>query len=128
MKRAVWAVFTLVVLGGLVWGVGVYAGRPQDIAAASPGTIAAKVGSKHRIVLEPNPSTGYSWTASFDGKMLALVSQDFKQSSPFPGAPGQEILVFRAMKPGTTEVLLEYRCAWEDGVLKAERLQFSIGR
>lgn len=70
------------------------------------------------IVLDSNPSTGYSWeVAEIDEKILRQVGKsEFRQESGLLGAPGKQILRFEAVAAGYTTLKLIYHRPWEKGV------------
>jgi inhibitor of cysteine peptidase len=76
-------------------------------AKDSPGSVTADVGSVFAVVLEENPSTGYSWTMKI-GPGLELMGDRFVAPSPSPsplaGAGGQRIWVIGVRKAGETAV------------------------
>jgi uncharacterized repeat protein (TIGR01451 family) len=68
------------------------------------------------IDLEGNLSTGYVWeVAAADGAILQQVGQfEFKQYADIVGSAGRQILRFRAVGTGQTDLSLVYRRPWED--------------
>jgi uncharacterized repeat protein (TIGR01451 family) len=68
------------------------------------------------IDLEGNLSTGYLWqVAAVDDAILKQVGQfEFKQYSDVVGSAGRQILRFRAVGAGQTDLALVYRRPWED--------------
>ncbi len=81
--------------------------------------VALKVGETYEVTLDSNPSTGYSWKATFDESRLKLVEQKFTSGAeagqPVVGAGGKETLLFQALSSGTTQVQLAYQRPWESG-------------
>ena len=73
----------------------------------SPGIFGTDMGRTFAIVLEENPSTGYSWTMHL-GPGLKMVTDEFVAPGPSPsplvGAGGQRIWVIDIERPGTTAV------------------------
>lgn len=68
------------------------------------------------IALDSNPTTGYSWQASYDGTMLELVGgkSEYKAAKPgLIGSGGVEYFHFKALKTGQTQITLVYRRSWE---------------
>lgn len=80
-------------------------------------TVDVQVGNSFTLSLDSNPTTGYSWTAHFDGQMLELVETRFEASSNLLGAGGVETFEFRALQAGGTVVTLVYERTWEEGYL-----------
>jgi C1A family cysteine protease len=70
------------------------------------------------ISLESNPSTGYSWqVAEINEDVLRQVGEsEFEQMSPLLGAPEKQILRFRPVGPGQSNLKLIYHRPWEKGV------------
>jgi inhibitor of cysteine peptidase len=71
------------------------------------------------IALGSNPSTGYSWQASYDETRLKLVGgeSEYKEatSEGVVGGGGIEYFRFKALKAGQTEITLTYQQPWEGG-------------
>jgi inhibitor of cysteine peptidase len=83
-------------------------------------TIKVKMGEVVRILLKGNPTTGYSWrTGKLDGKSIEQKGEAKYTTNPHPrgmvGVGGMFVFTFKAAKPGTTEVNLEYARPWEKG-------------
>ena len=81
--------------------------------------ITAKVGEEFTIVLDSNPTTGYSWKLSdnFSGGIVQLVSSSYiPPVTRRKGAGGEEIWRFKAVAAGKTTISLEYIRPWEKGV------------
>ncbi|MFN2271354.1 MAG: C1 family peptidase [Anaerolineae bacterium] len=68
------------------------------------------------IDLEGNLSTGYQWqVAAADDAILKQVGQfEFRQYADVAGSAGRQILRFRAVGEGQTDLALVYRRPWED--------------
>ena len=83
-------------------------------------TINVSVDQEFIIALESNPTTGYSWQASYDETALELVGGE---STYEPGEASQEDLVgaggtesfrFKALKAGETDITMVYKRSWEE--------------
>ncbi len=63
-----------------------------------------------QVTLPADPSTGYSWQVShIVPQYLQLVAgPSYSPSSPTPGSPASEVLVFRAMATGNSRLQLQY--------------------
>lgn len=85
-----------------------------------PGsTLETQVGRTVQIAVESSPSTGYSWSASFDKAALELVKATFKEgSSGLVGAPGAQVFELKGLKKGSFEVKLDYLRPWEGQSIK----------
>ena len=70
------------------------------------------------IALDSNPTTGYSWQASYDESMLELVGKSYEMGEQAKqgavGAGGVEYFQFKAVKAGNTEITLDYQRSWEE--------------
>ena len=115
MKR-VWllvavAVLTLGLMAGCV-GVKTYKDVGEDINV--------EVGQEFIIALGSNPSTGYSWQASYDETMLELVGGEStyeadETDEEVVGGGGTEFFRFKALKAGAVEITMTYAQPWEGG-------------
>jgi len=102
---------SLAVAGGVL-----VARERQAEAMRSQGIIIGKVavGETYTIVLESNPTTGYSWHAVYDEAGLELVEQEYEPGeSGLIGAGGTERLIFKALAKGVYEIRLLYQRPWE---------------
>ena len=70
------------------------------------------------IALESNPTTGYSWEASYDETMLELVEETYElgeyAEQGVLGAGGTELFRFKALVSGEVEITMVYKRAWEE--------------
>jgi inhibitor of cysteine peptidase len=77
------------------------------------------VNQKFIIALGSNPTTGYSWQASYDETRLELVGgkSEYKEATTegVVGAGGIEYFRFKALKTGQAEISLTYEQPWEGG-------------
>jgi inhibitor of cysteine peptidase len=81
--------------------------------------VEVKVGRQIIITLDGNPSTGYSWEAKdLDSSVFELVGEPvFSSSNPnLVGSGGTVTLTFKALKAGTSTLMLVYHRPWETGV------------
>ena len=71
------------------------------------------------IALGSNPTTGYSWQASYDETMLELVEKTYEPGEEaeedLVGAGGIEYFRFKALEEGGTTITLTYEQPWEGG-------------
>ncbi|MDY6953319.1 MAG: protease inhibitor I42 family protein [Thermodesulfobacteriota bacterium] len=73
------------------------------------------VGETFHIVLEANPSTGYSWqVAGVDTAILQAGEVQFRRTSELLGAPEEQIIPFTALRSGATTVDMRYARPWEE--------------
>jgi inhibitor of cysteine peptidase len=70
------------------------------------------------IALESNPTTGYSWQASFNTTGLELIEQTYElgdyAKEGVVGAGGTELFRFKSLKNGTFTITFDYQRPWED--------------
>lgn len=71
------------------------------------------------IVLESNPTTGYSWLATSSDESIALIKGPIYTQDEAPegkvGVGGEEKFFIIAVAPGTAEITFDYERSWEDG-------------
>src|SRR5262245_30724472 len=89
----------------------------------SADDISVRVGLPFTIRLHSNPSTGYAWQAIYDASLVDLVSQAVDPAAPNIGSGGDEVLTFRALKPGAATITLELRRPWEKGARESRQFQ-----
>jgi inhibitor of cysteine peptidase len=68
------------------------------------------------IVLESNPTTGYSWEPKFDETYIKLVSASFipyPETSNKVGGGGTQNFEFSALQSGETQITFTYARPWE---------------
>ena len=85
----------------------------------TPEQFETTVGAEFSIVVDSNPSTGFSWKVvePLDAR-VAFVSQDYAGGSPvgeapMPGRGGKATLRFKAVAAGEAKVTLRYARPWE---------------
>ena len=113
MKR-VWllvavAVLILGLMAGCV-GVKTYKDVGEDIDIS--------VGQEFIIALGSNPTTGFSWQASYDETMLELVESTYEPEETgedVVGGGGTEFFRFKALEAGEVEITMTYAQHWEGG-------------
>ncbi|MBN2027679.1 MAG: protease inhibitor I42 family protein [Actinobacteria bacterium] len=97
--------------------------------------IEVEVGLEFAIVLESNPTTGYSWQLAepLDEEIVELVKTEFEEKKPEGeeeeeplGAPGEEVWTFEAIGEGSTEIELEYVRPWETDAAPEETMTFEV--
>ncbi len=88
------------------------------------------VGGELTVTLGSNPTTGYQWSEDAeisDASIVKQVSHEFVgPDTDVPGTPGEEVWVFKALKRGTTTILLEYSRSWNDAGLWAVTITATI--
>ena len=80
------------------------------------------------VVLDSNPTTGYSWQASFNEAFLRLDNQEFvSQGEPgIVGAGGTETFTFTGLKQGTTDIIFSYLRSWETDAIETKTFTIII--
>ena len=81
-------------------------------------TVELRVGDAVKLVLDTNPTTGFSWTKidKVDASILKLEKNDYRQNANpgrMVGVGGQTTIVYRAVKAGTAKIDLTYMQPWE---------------
>ena len=79
--------------------------------------IEVAVNGEFVIALDSNPTTGYSWKASYEESEFELISDEYEQSETdemILGAGGTQYLRFKALKAGNFEIAMDYQRPWED--------------
>lgn len=102
-----------------------YAGKEVEIA----------VGGSLTVTLESNPTTGFQWSESAQISDQSVIEQldhefmapeDLDDRPPPPGTGGKEVWTFKALKKGTSEISMEYRRPWEQGVQPASTFTLTV--
>jgi inhibitor of cysteine peptidase len=123
-------IFLVVVLAGmLVSAAGCSSSRIAVTSADNGKELNLKVGQQIVVVLEGNPTTGYTWEAlDLDASMIQQVgSTEFKSSNTgLVGAGGTQTLVFKTLKAGTTNLTLIYHRPWETAVKPLQSFEMKI--
>jgi len=92
-------------------------------AGSSPGlmltdkntgqTIAVTVGQSLTVALPANPSTGYRWTEEPHPAGPLVESAPVMTTPARLGAGGTQTYSYRAVAPGTTQLVFDYARPWE---------------
>jgi inhibitor of cysteine peptidase len=96
-------------------------------AAEKPLTVAC--GEEFKITLESNPTTGNQWLMArpLDEKFLKLLGSEYKRGrSGAPGSGGSDVLTFKALGEGKTQIHLKYARLWEQGAAAARTTNFVV--
>lgn len=86
-----------------------------------------------KIELESNPTTGASWLSKIEDESIVVFDYDsyVQDGAPenFVGVGGIQTLVFKCLKPGKTEILLDYGQQWEGGSkFETRKLIFTVDK
>jgi inhibitor of cysteine peptidase len=81
--------------------------------------VEVKAGTMFTVKLCSNQTTGFKWAEKANISDSSVLQQiDHKYVAPgtnMPGAPGEEIWTFKAVKAGTCTISMEYGRPWEGG-------------
>ena len=94
-------------------------GKQVEIAAG--GTLT--------VTLESNQTTGFQWELKSVGDTSVLQSQGGTYSVPdtgMVGAGGEEIWTFKALKPGTSSLSMEYSQPWDGGTKAGQTFVLNV--
>lgn len=92
-------------------------------------TVTASAGQTLEVVLDANPSTGYTWTVASAPEFLKSEGEPTfasQAASGVVGAAGQQTLKFSVTAAGSGELSLSYLRPWESGVAPAETFKVQI--
>jgi inhibitor of cysteine peptidase len=99
-----------------------FADEPPLSPEVAEETIEAQVNRTFKIIVDSNPSTGYTWKSIFDKKMLKLEKSVYmRPEQQIPGKGGKQIYVFRPIKAGKTTIELQYARKWEKHPAKTKK-------
>ncbi len=92
--------------------------------------IKVNMGDAFTVDLCSNASTGFRWLDSAKISDKTIVQQiDHKNvapSKPMPGAPGQQVWTFKALRKGTAQITNEYSQPWAGGQKSAWTLTLDV--
>lgn len=93
----------------------------------SGSAIAFEVGDVFEVLLESNPTTGYSWTVAEQPDGIALVSSDYEApDTSLVGAGGVEVFEFEATAASSGVLRLDYIRPFDDPVVAADTVEFAL--
>ncbi|OQB13211.1 MAG: Chagasin family peptidase inhibitor I42 [Candidatus Omnitrophica bacterium ADurb.Bin205] len=87
------------------------------------------VGNDFSIVLESNPTTGYSWQLSSppEKELISLINSYFEtKEGAEVGASGRQVWVFKALKTGKANIHFKYVRPWEDNMPVEREKSFTV--
>lgn len=97
-------------------------------ASVAPG--ASSQGKNATIVLDENPTTGYTWAVSIDREDILNLTNDkytaSKSDSKIAGAGGFHTYVFKAKSPGTAVITFDLGQQWAGGQKGAKTQKYEI--
>jgi inhibitor of cysteine peptidase len=91
-------------------------------------TVNLRAGDTMEVVLEGNPTTGFSWeTAALDASVLKQLGEpEFKPDTSLIGAGGKFTFRFEAVAPGQTLLQLVYHRPWETNVPPEKTFEMTV--
>ncbi|MBK5266864.1 MAG: protease inhibitor I42 family protein [Acidimicrobiia bacterium] len=126
MKRLVLCVLAQVLV---LSGCGDDVNTLSFTAADSGSEVRVGSGDQFQVVLESNPSTGYSWevTGEPDPGILELVSHSFEGAdADLVGAAGTEVFVFKGVGFGAEVLRMEYFRPFDDPPVPERVVEFRV--
>ena len=95
--------------------------------ARGEAAVTMAVGDTLNVILESNPSTGYSWNlVSPTSQWLVFADMKFTPSSAVAGAPGFGTYSFVAVSPGRCDIVMEYARVWEKEIPPVKTFAVSV--
>ena len=88
-----------------------------------------KAGEEFAISVYANPSTGYEWQLAkpLDTQFLQLSGTEYlTEDTTLIGAGCEQQWTFKALKPGSTNISLQYLRSWEKGVAPVKIEEFVV--
>jgi inhibitor of cysteine peptidase len=118
----------------LTLGTGVACGAVHEINLSvkdNNGSIKAKKGDVLVITLEANASTGYTWDVASNKKSITKYKgkkyiEPAKTNPPKVGAPGKEVLRFKAIRKGISKIKLIYHQPWDNKAKPAKTFSIEV--
>jgi inhibitor of cysteine peptidase len=93
----------------------------------SGSEITFEVGDAFEVLLESNPTTGYSWTVAEQPDGVTLVSSDYEEpETSLVGAGGVEVFEFETTAEGSGVLRLDYVRSFDDPVVSADTVEYDL--
>lgn len=90
-------------------------------------TISVETGDALEVMLEGNPTTGYTWEVErFDPAVIKQGQSDFISGSTRLGSAGSQIFRFEAIGSGETVLKLNYKRPFEKGMMPFKDFKVTI--
>jgi len=133
INRGIVKIASVLVIGAL-WIPSTYSQRPKMVQvdeSFNGRQVDIHVGETLLISLSENQSTGFQWTMQPESahnfeKILHERKPDVEGTAGPPGKPGVRHFSFEAFRPGTAELELHYRRAWETAKPPARKFKLRI--
>ncbi len=115
MRKKLWIGISLLVMGVLALSA---CGRPSEIVLNDNNNgsqITLHIGQTLILRLEGNPSTGFTWEVAEINEAVLRQEGDinFEAESDLPGSPGIQVVQFKPVASGETDLELVYWRPWE---------------
>jgi len=110
-------------------GSGAKTGPVVVTTADADKTVTAAPGQTLEVVLDANPSTGYTWTIASAPEFLKSEGEPVFASEGASGAVGsggKQTMKFSVTAAGTGSLSLNYVRPWEAGVAPAETFKVEV--
>jgi len=86
--------------------------------------------SEFQVLLDANPTTGYSWQiVSYDSAVIKKKTEKYLPSHEdrkIVGSGGQQLFKFKTLAVGTTELQMIYQRSWERAAEDATHFRVQI--
>ncbi|MCP1311601.1 protease inhibitor I42 family protein [Paenibacillus tyrfis] len=105
------------------------AGHPatNDIRTLKTGMVnLIEEGQEFKVILEENPSTGYSWSYKTSSDNVKLISDQAKKGKNMVGSPSQRVWTFKANQKGTYKLEFLYTQPWEIATAASKTVEYVI--
>lgn len=126
MKNIVW----LMILGAALFVILSSCNPALTLSSQDAGrSVDVKLGDTISIMLEANPSTGYTWELAPDVSTTLRMSGQptYTANGPvIPGSSGQMNFRFSAVTPGKTTLKLIYHRPWEKNVAPIQVFDLNV--
>ena len=98
------------------------------LTASDTGShVVLDVGDTLKVVLQGNPTTGYTWNlSSIEKQSISLVEKSYKPSSTRCGAGGTYTFTFSAASKGETPLSLFHSRQWEKGIAPIHTFEITV--
>jgi inhibitor of cysteine peptidase len=116
-------------LGGDVTS-GQFPAEVQVSETSNGGVVKLARGGVLIVALASNPSTGFSWRLDERSSTgIQIIETRYVppgSTGPILGAPGTEVMTFKASEEGTARLVLEYRRGFEPGLPAEQTFRLTI--
>jgi inhibitor of cysteine peptidase len=129
MNRFALVLIVAAIISFCAEGSPIHAGEPITLVEQDAGkTIQAASGSTVNVVLNGNPTTGFTWeVAAVDASILRQLGEpSFTPKSHAMGSGGQVTLSFEVVGGGQTLLKLIYHRSFEKDVAPARTFEVSV--